>query len=142
MTDYPASKDTVEAFERGEVILPNLDHEAHIYVAWAYLQVMPLVETMARFPAAVRRIAIADGDAEKYNETITVAYLLLLSERIGAASDHDWARFRSENSDLFVWPGGVLGELYSTETLHSSEAKDRFVAPDRQPTPLAAAPSG
>jgi hypothetical protein len=67
-----------------------------------------------------------------YHETITLAYLLLIRERMARAGrDQIWEEFAAHNRDLLIWEGGVLGTLCRQETLDSDLARHTFVLPDR-----------
>lgn len=132
MSELPRPDDVVTAFERGEMILPQLDHEGHVYLAWRYLQTRSLLDAVARLPRAVRRFTEAQGAGDKYNATISVAYLLLTYERLQADPDAGWERFRRNNPDLLEWPGGALSNSYSVRVLRSVEARQELVPPDRE----------
>lgn len=131
MSEPPRPSDVVTAFERGELILPALDHQGHVYLAWCYLHTLPLLVAVAWLPRAIRRFASDRGASDKYNATLTLGYLLLIHERIQAEPDLDWEQFQRTNADLFSWPDGPLNELYTPEALHGPEAKRELVPPDR-----------
>ncbi len=84
------------------------------------------------FSAALKRFAAAQGKAQRYHETITWAYLLLIRERMARAGcAQTWEEFAERNADLLVWKGGVLTTLYRQETLDSDLARQTFVLPDQ-----------
>ncbi len=58
-------------FERGDVDAEQFDHEAHVFVAWSYLQKYQLQESIARFCKALRKLTKKLGVASKYHETIS-----------------------------------------------------------------------
>jgi hypothetical protein len=92
----------------------------------------PALEALERFSEALKRFAAAQGKAQRYHETITWAYLLLIRERLArAARTQSWEEFAEQNGDLLKWKGGVLGTLYRQETLDSDLARQTFVLPDR-----------
>ncbi len=127
----PASRQAVAAFERGELALPQLDHEGHVFLAWSYLVELPLIEAVARFPRAIKGYAEAQGATDKYNATLTTAFLLLIYQRMRSDPEADWPRFVGANPDLLVWPGGPIGDLYSDAILSTSRARRELVPPDR-----------
>lgn len=43
-----------------------------------------------------------------YHETITVAFVLIIAERLGDARDLAWTDFAASNPDLLVWKPSVL----------------------------------
>lgn len=120
---------TIERFERGDVDPERFNHEAHIYVAWLYLERFPLTDAIARFTAALRSLTRRFGAPEKYHDTITWFYLLLIAER--RESSADWRAFRERNPDLFDRSSNVLGRYYRADTLATERARAGFVLPDR-----------
>ena len=122
---------TVNAFENGAIDPDAFDHEAHVYVAWLYLEHFPLLEAIAKFDAALRRLTTSLGIPGKYHATITWFFMLLISERRDAMPDSDWFRFRRDNDDL-VSDGKILQRYYDSETLASDRARQSFVFPDKR----------
>jgi hypothetical protein len=120
---------SVDAFERGDVDPDAFDHEAHVHVAWLYLERFPLSEALERFDAALRRLTAKLGVPGKYHATITWFFLLLISERRNEQPGADWRRFRRRNADLLE--GGLLERYYHGRTLASGRARRAFVLPDR-----------
>lgn len=108
--------------------LADFPHAAHVRVAWWYLQQAPLHEAMGRFITGIRRYAASKGAAHKYHETITVAWLLLIAERVGDAGDLTWAEFASRYPELF--DTSLLTRYYRPETLASERARKGFVLPE------------
>lgn len=122
---------TIEQFEAGQVDIAGFDHQAHVYVAWAYLQKFELLEAIDRYRAALRRLTRQVGAEAKYHETITWFYLVSIAERLNAGTDADWPAFRRANPDLLGPPRNWLGRYYSSDCLASEQARRRFVLPDR-----------
>jgi hypothetical protein len=90
------------------------------------------MEAIERFSASLRHFAAAHGKADRYNETITWAYLFLIRERIArAGSAPSWLEFAEGNPDLLNWSQNVLGKYYRAETLTSELAKRVFLFPDK-----------
>ena len=124
----------VRSFEAGDMPDGGLRHPDHVRVAWWYLRRYPLPEALAVFSRALRAFAIARGKPEMYHETITIAYVLLISERLdgaGAASTLPWAAFAEQHADLLAWNPSILERYYVPETLWSDRARRTFVMPDR-----------
>jgi hypothetical protein len=120
---------SVDAFERGEIDPEAFDHEAHVYVAWLYLERFPLPAALEQFDAALRRLTLKLGVPGKYHATITWFFLLLIGERCSADPGADWQTFRRRNADL-VEDRGLLQRYYSRQTLASDRARQAFVLPD------------
>jgi hypothetical protein len=122
----------VRAFESGEGPAGGFHHAQHVRVAWWYLRAHPLPDAMARFTASLRHFAEKHGKPERYHETVTIAFLLVISERLAAAGpEAGWEAFADQNPDLFSWQPSVLDRYYRPETLWSDRARKSFVMPDR-----------
>lgn len=117
----------VAAFEA--TTLAGFPHDAHVRVAWYYLKQSPLPEAMARFIAGIRRYAASKGAAHKYHETITIAWLLLIAERVGDSPDLTWLAFVSRYPELC--DPSLLSRYYRPDTLASERARKGFVWRDR-----------
>ena len=130
MTSAALAGFSVEAFERGEVEPDTFDHEAHVYVAWLYLERYELPAALEKFDAALRRLTIQLGVPGKYHATITWFFLLLIAERRSAVTGADWWAFRRQNADL-VEQGNLIARYYNRRTLSSERARLTFVLPDR-----------
>lgn len=145
-------EELIQQFEEGTTPADTFHHADHVRLAFEYLRRYPALEALEKFSAALQRFAAAQGKAQRYHETITWAYLLLIRERQARAScvqascvetscvetscvqtSHleTWEDFAERNADLLVWKGGVLSTLYRQETLDSDLARRTFVLPDR-----------
>ena len=120
----------VEAFENATLDPGGFNHEAHIQVAWHYLQELSLLDAIARFTRAIKRLTRKLGVSAKYHETITWFYLIKIAERLQASPGADWRTFKSANPDLFTWNPSLIEKYYSKELLSSETARQMFVFPD------------
>ena len=118
--------EVIERFERGDV--DELHHADHVRVAFAYVRTLPLLDAIARFTAALRRFAAAQGKPQLYHETITWAFLLIIHERIERAPA-EWDAFIRDNADLLRWKPLVLETYYPADVLQSELARRVFVLP-------------
>jgi hypothetical protein len=124
-------EELVAHFESGRAPDGGFHHEQHVRVAWIYLGQDPLIPALTRFVDALKQFAVAQGRPDLYHQTITVAFFLLIEDRIarhgrGAA----WEEFAAANADLLAPARSVLARYYSTGLLQSPIARDRFVWPD------------
>ena len=107
-------------------------HADHLRAAWFYLTQFPPAEAIRRFSNALRAYAASRGKPERYHETITWAYLLLVNERIHASGlSAEWDEFAAAHPDLFDWKNSILSRYYNEATLQSALARRVFVMPDR-----------
>jgi hypothetical protein len=109
-------------------------HEDHIRLGWIYLQEFRADEAITRCGKALRSLAESQGDFEKYHETLTVAMMRLIASHVRETPDtEDWPAFRARVRPLFESARELIGRHYSTETLSRPDARNTFVAPDREP---------
>jgi hypothetical protein len=126
----------VAGFESTALPAERFTHAAHVRVAWYYLRSLPVLEAVARFAAGIWRFANSKGATTKYHETITIAYLLIIHERLDGARSLTWESFADRNPDLF--DRALLSRYYSDRLLTSERARDAFVLPDRLDEPARA----
>jgi len=130
-------EELIKQFEDGTTPADTFHHADHVRLAFEYLCRYPALAALEKFSAALQRFAAAHGKAQRYHETITWTYLLLIRERQARAScaqisrSQTWEEFAERNADLLIWKGGVLTTLYRQETLDSDLARRTFVLPDR-----------
>jgi hypothetical protein len=117
------------AFE--DTTLEPFHHADHIRMAWIYLRKYGLLEAITRFIGGLKRYAESRGVPDRYHETITLAFLLLVYERM--APDEPWDAFAARHDDLLRWNPSALASYYRAETLATNDARARFVLPDVQP---------
>jgi hypothetical protein len=106
-------------------------HPDHVRAAWMYLNRFSVLEAIERFSNALQAYAASKGKLNRYNETITWAYVLLINERIrrGVGAE-TWETFAAANPDLFDWKDSILLKYYRRETLASDLARQVFLMPD------------
>jgi len=130
MTD----EELIFGLEDATLINADFHHADHVRAAFAYLSRFPALEAMQRFSAALANFAASCGRADRYHETITWAYLLLVRERMARAGrTMTWTEFSAENGDLLNWKENILANYYRPETLGSDFARRTFVFPDNLP---------
>jgi hypothetical protein len=132
MSDTEVKHEYLRKFESCRVSPGEFHHEQHIYLAWLYLQELPFVKVLSRYPEAIKRFASHFGAENLYHETITFAYLFLINERIQEeGSGKEWGDFRRVNEDLFAADQAAIKKYYSVERLFSDVARTSFVMPDK-----------
>jgi len=137
----PGCRDLADRFERFELSTDGFSHRAHVAVGFAMLRRYSFLEATQRFASTLHTMASAAGAADKYNTTITVAFMALIFERMSADAVFDagadaearkpvsFDEFCAANPDLLA--SGTLTALYSPARLSSSAARAGFVLPDR-----------
>jgi hypothetical protein len=100
-------------------------HDGHIRAAYLYLRQCGFEGAIARMRAALIRYATAQGRPGLYHETITVAFLALVNERLRGGTATDWPAFAAGNRDLF--DKRILSCYYRSATLESPLAREVFL---------------
>lgn len=118
-------------FENGRVPPESFHHSDHVRLAFAYLREYPVLTALEKFSTALKRFATSIGKPDRYNETITCAYLFLIRERMARSPDFNWEQFATANPELLAWQDGILHRYYHAETLKSDLARQVFVFPDK-----------
>lgn len=126
MTDYC---EMTRAFERGEVDAAGFSHKDHVGVAWTMLRAYPFLDAACRYGTQIERLALGAGAPDKFNVTITLAFLSLIAERQAATNSPTAATFLEQNPDLLC--GNPLKSLYSAQRLANGAAREIFLLPDR-----------
>jgi hypothetical protein len=127
MTD----EEFLSALERCELAPEAFTHAAHVRAGYLYLRAGGFDAALGRIRAAIRRYAAHLGKPDKYHETITVAYLALIQQRLTERGDASgWTRFREQNLDLFE--PDLLLRHYRRSELESELARRIFVLPQRE----------
>ena len=126
------NEELIEQFEAGTLASEGFHHQDHDKVVWLYLCRYPVLETLVRFSAGLKRFASSHGKAGLYHETITWAYVFLIHERMERnGREQSWKEFADANADLFDWKDSILKAYYDSETLRSELARKIFVFPDK-----------
>lgn len=132
MTD----EEFLAAFEACTLPPEAWTHRAHVRMAWLYLRRFPLAEARELTGRGIRRFnATRLAKPLAYHETITQAYLTLISARLDPAEAFE--TFCARSGDLLDSQLGVLLRHYRRETLFSDAARDAFVPPDLMAFPNA-----
>ena len=126
-----SDREFIEQFEACTLPAERFHHREHVKLAWLYLNELPLLQAISRFTAGIKRFATANGKPDRYHETITWAFLLLIHQRMVATKGRSWDEFAAANGDLLDWQENILSRYYRQETLASDLARQTFLMPDR-----------
>jgi hypothetical protein len=113
-----------------ECALPESDfgHEAHVRAAYLYLLSGEFAGALGRMRRAIRNYARHLGNADRYHETITVAYVALIQQHVAERGDGGtWEKFKHENPDLLR--PGLLLQYYPARQLNCELARRVFLLP-------------
>lgn len=122
----------VEAFMNGTLPPSEMSHPLHVRLVWADLQRHRLGLVIDRQVEGLRRFTERHGAQGKFHTTITLAFVLLIHERLETHGRHlSWDEFAARNPDLLSYRPSPLAPYYNEETLRSDKARRVFVLPDR-----------
>ena len=130
-------QDLLEQFELATLDPATFTHRDHIRLAWLLLRRSGLPSTLEAYRQGLRRLTARAGRPEAYHETITFAFVLLIHGSMDT-TDGSFDQFAKRNPALFSKPS-LLDGWYQPATLGSSDARERFVLPDRWAQPSACA---
>ena len=120
-------------FKAATVNPEEFDHEAHVLVAWRYLQADDLLVAIEKYSDALKTLTRKLGVEGKYHETITWFYMIAVAERLEKSTRGAWLDFKSVNNDLFAREPSLIQQFYSDAHLMSETARRVFVLPDIAP---------
>ncbi len=115
--------------EEGTITADRFNHIAHVRAAFLFLRDSgSFAMALDRMSRALRCITERAGVPGKYHETITVAFIALVHERIASASSEEgWPTFIERNQDLVL--ANPLAAYYSRDQLADPLARRVFVLP-------------
>ncbi len=126
-TSVSKVEDELCALEEGRIDPKMFPHREHVRLGFEMLRRYSFAEAVLRFTRGLRVVAKRAGHPEVYNETITVAFLALIGERLARETRIDWAEFISENDDLA--DKNILERWYDPSELKSAVARATFLLP-------------
>ena len=115
-------------FVRGEIDPAQFPHREHLRMAFEMLRRHDFAESVWLFSRALRAMAAKAGKPEAFNQTVTVAFLSLIAERIERGDAHNFADFVQAHPDTL--DRAVLARWYRAERLTSDVARRTFVLPE------------
>lgn len=120
--------DLTRSFEARDLDPVNFRHGDHVAVAYEMLRRYKFMDATTRYGESLNAIATKASAADKFNTTITVAFMSLIAERMRQSDCTDYSSFITQNSDLLS--KDVLKAWYSSERLQSPLAREVFLLPD------------
>ena len=104
----------------------QFDHRGHLRAGYLVLgREKSFARALERMAGLIRGFAEHHGRAGMYHETITVAWIAAIHERMTGSTQDGWEDFAARHPELFE--RGFLGRHYRPETLASARAREVFV---------------
>ncbi len=117
----------LDQFYAGQVA-SHFSHRDHVRTAFLALRRDEFAVAFARYSEGIRRLAVHAGRSEKFNQTVTGAFLSIIAERMAEHPDADFEGLVEANPELL--DAGLVARLYSAERLASPLARAIFALPD------------
>ena len=118
----------LERFVRGETDPAQFPHREHLRMAFEMLRRHDFAESVWLFSRALRAMTAQAGKPHAFHQTITVAFLALIAERMEQSGVPDFASFEGANPDLLAQ--ATLERWYRPERLATALARRTFVLPE------------
>ena len=118
----------LERFVRGELDAADFPHREHVRMAFEMLRRHDFAESVLHYSRALRAMASRAGKPQAFHQTITVAFLSMISERVETRPVADFSAFARDNPDLF--DKAALARCYRPERLATELARRTFLLPD------------
>ena len=115
-------------FVRGELDPRTFPHREHVRMAFEMLRRHSFVETALHYSQALRTMTEKIGKPEVFHQTITIAFLALIAERMHTDSTRDFDSFAADNPDLM--DKSAVARCYSPERLALDAARRTFILPE------------
>jgi hypothetical protein len=114
-------------FVRGEIHTADFPHREHARMAFEMLRRHDFAETVWLFSRTLREMAGRAGKSQAFNQTVTIAFLSLIAERMEQTRPADFITFARDNAELF--DKGVLARWYPRQQLAAEITRRVFVLP-------------
>jgi hypothetical protein len=118
-------------FVRGEIPAAEFPHREHVRMAFEMLRRHDFPETVLHYSRALRVMTEKAGRPQAFHQTVTIAFLSVIAERMEISSAPDFTAFAAANPELLG--KSVLSRWYGVERLASEAARRTFLLPDLAP---------
>lgn len=105
-------------------------HEAHLRLTWIHINKYGAQQAESTIPNQIIEYVTSLGAKDKYNATVTVAGVKVLSQFIQNSKTNDFDEFIKENNSLLTDFKGLLQKHYKTDIFSSEKAVNEFIEPD------------
>ena len=121
------------AFGNCEVPPSQFNHEAHLRLAWIQIKKYGLETAIGNVCTQLSRYVEHLGAVDKYNTTLTVASVKMVSHFMGKSSSENFPGFMLEFPQLKTCFKELIGAHYAMDIFNSEQAKKKYLEPDLLP---------
>lgn len=115
-------------FVRGELDARNFPHREHVRMGFEVLRRHDFCTAAFHYSGALRVMTSRAGRPGAFNQTITIAFLSLIAERMELTDAPDFAALTQAHPELL--DPGILARWYRPERLAGKSARRTFLLPD------------
>jgi hypothetical protein len=126
-----AQRPDLDQFMRGEVAITSFPHREHVRMGFEMLRRYDFVEAAFHYSRTLQAMAAQVGKLEAFHQTVTIAFLSLIAERIASGEHADFDSFARSNADLLE--KSALARWYPSERLTTALARRTFLLPEPSP---------
>lgn len=121
----------LQQFEACTLPKEYFTHRGHLRLAYLYLSQHTQDEAITKIIQGIKRYAASLGAAQKYHETMTIAWIKLTANAMRQHQADNFDAFLAMHTAL--QNSRLLFDYYSSEVLNSDQAKQAWVQPDLKP---------
>ncbi|MDX6276018.1 MAG: hypothetical protein QOJ72_146 [Nocardioidaceae bacterium] len=108
-------------------------HREHVLLTWLAIQRCGTAEAVELISEGIQRTARYAGAPQKYNATVSRAWVELTAHHMREAPGESFEQLIGRNPGLL--DKRLLTRFYSSRTLASPAARERWTEPDLKPLP-------
>lgn len=136
---YPECPE-LERFVRGEIAAADFPHREHVRMAFEMLRRHDFAASVWQFSRTLQSMAARAGKPQAFNQTVTIAFLAVIAERMEQSQPADFGAFARDNPEVF--DKELLARWYPREQLATEITRRVFVLPTPAEERRHATPTG
>ena len=117
----------LERFMRGELEASAFPHREHVRMGFEMLRRHDFAEAVFHYSKTLQAMAMRAGKPQAFHQTVTIAFLSLIGERMDCGHYGDFDSFALANADLL--DKSALARWYPAERLATEAARRTFLLP-------------
>lgn len=117
----------LERFMRGELEASAFPHREHVRMGFEMLRRHDFAEAVFHYSKTLQAMAMRAGKPQAFHQTVTIAFLSLIGERMDSGHYGDFDSFALANADLL--DKSALARWYPAERLATEAARRTFLLP-------------
>jgi hypothetical protein len=108
----------------------SFSHEAHIRLAWIHISKYGEIKAILNITEQLKRFVQLLGAQSKYNETLTIAAIMVVNHFMENNEYKTFKEFIINNQRLKYEFKELINAHYSFDIFNSIEAKQKYIEPD------------